>query len=950
MKRFIAIASHLIFWSWNLVFIGLINIWLLPEIGIALLQDARTGLIDPTLTVSLLALLIIPPLCTILGVWKLRSRPTLLMRLFFGVEAPLFTLCLLRLFLIRQLTPATAFTLGLLAFAMFMFTIELLSGYAARNSKLSWFQMIGHGVILLVGAWAGTLLLLYTVPASVSVLSGLGQSISWFFQNATLSGLFDGFIDILSHPAQSLMGLMMAFLVFSSIAIFLSMPYAFVHCYLQAWKRIRRAFGQQHGHNTSWITTGLTVAISCALFIGLQAKQPQVKAFSLLETTPSTEVSSGPLSSETIELRQQQLQNIDAIRDGLVNAYLHRYRYLSPWRSSNRLSEMYRLLGLREGGRDFLQTVHNGLLSPFLYQGKDNDVQKAEQLYEQFFDAPIQQLERVDIREALQATSNRDETQAGLLDLDQKVVYLASQEVSVQSKNDWGTITIHEHYENTTPDDQEIFYAFSLPESAAITGLWLSTAENPLLFPHVVSPRGAAQQVYNGEVERAQFQQAVDPALLEQVGPQQYRLRVFPIPGSTAIPDNRNVREPGTLDLTLTYQEMEQADVGWALPQLSEKRNIYWTEDTVRARGNRFAQVDEEDWMERAIAPRTGKSVTPKEHTVTFPEGYQVTATPLSAAQQQLPTDRRIAVVIDSSYSMGEHAKELQQAARQLKEAAQQNLIDFYTAVDGQGAATFNENASIEESIDVSDHQFYGSLQPADMLNQFAQAKSDTNYEAVLLLTDKGSYELNTDDAEYPALDASLWIVHLDEQMPTAYADNLLQLLESSQGGVDTTVLPVLQKIALPEAEGTILDGYKWKVTSVSPEASTTDVDGEDDAFTPIAARQLIRQQGRVLDTSQVSALDAVHAIAKRTSIVTPYSSMLVLVDERQRQLLAEAEASEDRFDREVEDGKNDLTDPGSPLTTASVPEPSQLLGVFIAAIALITLKRKSVRTQPPQI
>ena len=836
---------------------------------------------------------------------------------------------------------------------MFMFTIELLSGYAARNSKLSWFQMVGHSIILLVGAWAGTLLLLYTVPASVSVLSELGQSISWFFQNVTLSGLFDGLIDIFSYPAQSLMGLMMVFLVFSSIAIFLSMPYAFVHCYLQAWKRIRRAFGQQHGNNNSWITTGITVAVSCALFVGLQTGQPQAKAFSLLETTSPVEVASGPLSPDTIDLRQQQLQNTDVIRDGLVNAYLHRYRYLSPWRSSNRLSEMYKSLGLREGGRDFLQTVHNGLLSPFLYRGRDNDVQKAEQLYEQFFDAPIQQIERTDIREALQATSNRDETKAGLLDLDQQVVYLASQEVSLQTTDDWGTVTIHEHYENTTPDDQEIFYAFSLPESAAITGLWLGTAENPLLFPHVVSPRGAAQQVYNGEVERAQFQQAVDPALLEQVGPQQYRLRVFPIPGSTAIPDNRNKREPGTLDLTLTYQEMEQPDTGWALPQLSEKRNIYWTEDTVRARGKRFAQVGEEDWMESAIAPQSNKSVTPQAHTVTFPEGYQVSATPLNATQQQLPADKRIAVVVDSSYSMGEHTSELQQAVSQLKEAAQQNLIDFYTAVDGQGPATFNENASIETSVVVSGLQFYGSLQPADMLNQFAQAKSDTNYEAVLLLTDKGSYEMTTDDAEYPAIDASLWMVHLDEQMPTAYADNLLQLLESSKGGVDTAVLPVLQKIALPEAEGTILDGYKWKVTSLASDASTATGD-DADAFAPLAARQLIRQQGRDIkntpDTSQVDALDAVHAIAKRTSIVTPYSSMLVLVDERQRQLLAEAEAGEDRFDREVEDGQNDLTDPGSPLTTAAVPEPSQLLGVFVAAIALITLKRKSVRTQPPQI
>ena len=53
------------------------------------------------------------------------------------------------------------------------------------------------------------------------------------------------------------------------------------------------------------------------------------------------------------------------------------------------------------------------------------------------------------------------------------------QEATVTENGDWGTIKIHERYENATPEDQEIFYSFSLPESAAITGLWLGTAENP---------------------------------------------------------------------------------------------------------------------------------------------------------------------------------------------------------------------------------------------------------------------------------------------------------------------------------------------------------------------------------------------------------------------------------------------------------------------------------------
>ena len=938
MKKTIAVLSHLVFWTWNLVFIGIVDIWLLPQFGIDLLLDTRNGLVEPTFTVSFLILLIVPVLCTILGFWRLRSRPTLLLRLFYGVEAPLFTLCLLRMFIIRELTPASAFALGLVIFSIFMFAIELLAGYAAHNEQLSWVQMVGHSLILLVGGYVGSLLLLYTIPALfwavVGFFSGLWSYVSHIIVRDVLEGLW----DIITNPGISILGGLFLFLFGSSFLVFLSMPYAFVHFYIRAWERIHKAFGRQYGSQNSWAITGITVAISCLLFVGLQLQQPQVKAFELLAPASETSDIEFPLSTFGAQAREHQLQESETIRVGLTNAYLHRYRYLSPWNRSNGLQKLYSP-ALPNGAQAFLQNIHNGLLSPFLYRGKDDDVQRAEKLYEQFFDEPIQKAERASIRAALQATANRDETKAGLLDLDQKVVRLAMQEATVTENGDWGTIKIHERYENATPEDQEIFYSFSLPESAAITGLWLGTAENPKLFPHVVSPRGAAQQVYNDEVERAKFQRATDPALLEQVGPRQYRLRVFPIPASTAT-NNRARRDPGELDLTLTYDVMAQPGVGWPLPQLSEKRNIFWTKKTEHKRGSQTVRLGEDEWFELALASK--RSSKPTSHEVEFAEGFRVTAAPLTNQEKQIPSGERIAVVVDSSYSMGDRTTELKQATDTLKEAAKKNTLDFYIAIAGQ------PTASKQATFNVDSMPFYGTLQPADMLTQFAEANQTDEYDAVLLLTDEGTYELAKDKAELPALDAPLWIVHLGGDVPSAYEDNLLQAIEASRGGVDTQVLPVLQKIATAEGKATLLDGYSWRVESISEDEREGTVD-EEANFAALAARQLIRQQGRVLDTTQVAALDKVHAIAKQTSIVTPYSSMLVLVDERQREALRKAEAGEDRFEREVEDGQNDLTQPGNVLA-ASVPEPGQVIGVFLMAIALITLKRKSVRTTPPQI
>jgi putative PEP-CTERM system integral membrane protein len=90
--------------------------------------------------------------------------------------------------------------------------------------------------------------------------------------------------------------------------------------------------------------------------------------------------------------------------------------------------------------------------------------------------------------------------------------------------------------------------------------------------------------------------------------------------------------------------------------------------------------------------------------------------------------------------------------------------------------------------------------------------------------------------------------------------------------------------------------------------------------------------------------LDAIHAIAKSYDIVTPYSSMIVLVNEQQKQALKEAEAKSDRFEREVESGKEQLSKPSNPLTVSGVPEPEEWMLLGISAIALILIGRRQRR------
>ena len=901
MKTALHWLSHSIFWVWNIAFIGVVYLWMLPTAGLPILEAALGGEIPPAFVVSILGMLVVPLLCTVVGGKWLRKHPILLMRLFYGVEAPLFGLCLLRLFLIRETTPASAHILITILAAIAIFAIETLAGYAAYRPRLAWVQMIGHSLVLVTGLYAGSLLLLYTVPALcvmvygaitglVGIITGLA-SVDWLLLLRDLGWL-------IIRPWYLLLGLGFAILWGLSGAIFASLPYVLVNFYVRSWHRIRTAFAKQHGH--SWATTGTVIGLSCVLFGLLQLQQPQAQAFSLLE---------GP-SPQTSAERSALVKQSETIRKGLVHGYLSRYRYLGTVEESNQLREMYQaVFDMPKANAQVFQNFHNGLLSPFLYQGGRDDADKAEALYASFFDATIQKSERNAIRSALQATANRDETQAGVLNLDQKVIRLAEQTVSVKENGDWADVEIYEQYENKTIDDQEIFYSFSLPESATITGLWLAEAQDASRFPFVVSPRGAAQQVYKGEIERAQTRRAEDPALLEQVGPRQYRLRVFPIPFAPSL------QEPGELHLWMTYQVLQQ-DGAWPLPQLTEKRNIFWTDKTVHQRRGKTVKVSEDQWFEPSIKAK--KRVKATAHQTQLAEGYQVTATPI--AKTTVPDSKRIAAILDSSYSMGDGG--YSEALGQLKQVSKQNNIDVYlTTATGEPQAP--NNSSFEHVVP------YGSLQPADMLQQFAQQRSDIAYDAVVLLTDAGSYELTKEATELPNLSEPLWLVHMGNRLPAAYDDALLETIQASGGGVATDMTAVLQRL-----DKNVIDGYEWSVTA-------SDGTGQTDEFAPLAARQLILQQSRTVDMTQLENLDGVHAVAKRTQIVTPYSSMLVLVNDRQRELLRQAEAAADRFDREVEDGQDALTDPANPLNSVSVPEPGSMVGMGVMAIGLMLLKRK---------
>ena len=932
MKPMFSVIFHAIFWIWNLTFLLVVYVGILPLIGGVLIRATLAGEIPSEFLVTFVALIAVPTICTLVGWMRFEKQPVQLMRLFYGVEAPLFLLCLIRLFLLRELTPASNQIITTIVVCIAAFAIELLYGYIGeqvnlaptRGRPLVWLQMVCHSLMLLVGLYVGVLLLFYALPTAW-VLLGEFLKFEWV-------GVFVQLLTVDIFAWIWWLPIFFALFCFTC-SLFVVMPVALAALYVRSGGQILRAFASQYGRTRTIAGSVAMVVAWVTLFISLQ-QQPQIQAFSLLSKPASTDSS-----------RQALLAKSDVIRSGLLNAYLSSYRYLSSWGENDHIRVMYgSVFGLSESASQVIQDIYNQLMSPFLYNGSRSDGKKAEKLYAEFFDKPIQRAEQEAIQHALQSTANREEAKAGLLNINQRKVWLRSQQITVKPQGDWADVELHEVYENQTPQQQEVFYSFSLPESAVITGLWLGDTDNrEKRFPFTVSPRGAAQQVYNEQVTERQ-----DPALIEQVGPRHYRLRAFPIPPKLPPLSNNSLQErPTEMHLWLTYKVMRQ-DVGWALPQLGEKRNIYWNHFTKRIQnGQAVKRLD--DWLPSFIS--ADGQAQPTSHQVNLPGGYRISVKPLADKDYVFPQGKRFAVVVDSSYSMASHAKELTQTFDWLKEKGftdndfTNNDADLYVS-----ASPGAEPKRIDDlrRFDAAKMTFYGTLQLKEILQQFTQLRGDTPYDAILLVTDEGSYELSDDKTAVPEMPAPLWMVHIGRKLSPAYDDATLKAIQDSSGGVSTQVQEVIERLATQAALGqsvlSVVDGYAWSMEK--PQGASLQEATVKKDFEPVAARQLVLGLGKEKVKEQLVQLDTIHGVAKSFDIVTPYSSMIVLVNDQQREALKRAEQQSDRFDREVETGKEQLTQPSNPLNVSGVPEPEEWMLLGLVAIALLFISRRQLKPE----
>lgn len=867
------------FWAFNAMLLLIVYVGVLPFLGISLVTDAIAGLVPFNFMVTFVGLVTVPTTCSILGTKAKKWQRITLFQLFYGIEAPLLIVCIARFFWLRDLTVASTLLLITVVFGTIA-TAHWLISRRDNPMAVNLWHLAGQTFMLAIAVYLTALAAFYVLP-SLTIM---------------------GVLIVMLYSV-----ILMPVTIFA-LGLF-TLPFGMVAMYLRSWRETFKQLGTRYGEWRVSLFSAVILAGWLITFALLQ-EQPQVKAFRLLNNPPQTD-----------RERQELLQKSDTIRSGLLNAYLSSYRY--PFIENRQIKDIYRsVLNFSEPAAQRVQNWYNFLTIPFTYQGTRADTDKAAKLYAEFFDAPILRKENVAIQKALGSTFDRSGAKAGLDNINQKRVFLEEQKISVTPQGNWADVEIYEVYQNRTTLPEEILYYFSLPESAAITGVWLSDdAKIPKKYPFTISPRGAAQQVYNNQVVRN-----VDPALLEQVGPQQYRLRAFPVPpmGQTWRGDGTITNQPAKMYLWLRYKVLKQ-DSGWQLPELREQRNIFWNQATKRTiNGKRVSASDR--WLPATLP---ADNTPPTAQQMTLPWGASILATPFGKNDYQLPQGKRFAIILDSSRSMEVHRQEVAESWRWLKEnILKQNTADLYVMQTGANQLQRVDIAS----FDPTKVAFYGMVQPKDMLAQFERSRTKTDYDAILAITDAGSYELNDDRKLTVSMPAPVWFVHLGG-LAFAYDDTTLKAIQDSDGGVATNVQTAMQRIGTQPSRGmgtsflNLVDGYAWYLTKDAENGKAA-----NEGFGALAARQWTTHLSRYLQPNEMKELDAIHAAAKRYGIVTPYSSMIVLVNDQQRQELKQAEQQSDRFKREVEDQQ--LPQP-TDTTISAVPEPAEWLLLIFAAVAL---------------
>lgn len=877
-SKFIQAIAQFLFWVYNSFYIVLILILIFNLITqetyrvdfFETIQEwGNFRLAIYSLTAS------IPILSVASAVWQQKTKKQKFnaAKMLFLFEIPSIVLGLILASIFANPSPAISFFIIVLLSIIPIIYLNLTNQKPKEKTSvgiLFFFQQTFMTTLIYI-----SLLYSFILPPLITALMGPGLRLDFF------------------DPVKILFTVLIGGIYLLIVVFLLLLPFIAAFLAYKSYLKLRTYVTQHWNYN---FTSGLTFAsltIFALIFIGV-SYQPNYDYY-IDKLVQISEVNS---FEQRQEIAQEMLAEEGKVRRILDDAQNIQQRYLFAKDDDFLKRDYERELGLDPGLAELIQETFEVLAYPFVYQGSRSKTHQARTNFKYLFGEDRDQY--------------KPPTRTNRVTVDSRKV-----EVVTDYEKMLATISIDETYSNSSFREEEVIYEFFIDGTTVMHDLKLGP---DLEFEGIVAPSGAARRLYDQEVRRTK-----DPALLEQLGPKQYRLSVFPVPGKNDMTtlDGKSQRVKFSYTVALTPE-------GYPLPQYSKEDNVKSVEnfslvvDGEQISTNKNEKVAVNDEIEAAAVKLCQADTQIQTRTnLGIGTGYLTTAANCDKPEEQNLfsgiNGKKIAILQDVSYQNRNNRqdKQLLDYFKQNEALLANNQFDLYQYNDLLSGSKTLLSGNYQELFDAV---YFGSSNLNSILEELK-----LDYDLIFLLSGAENYQITISEHQ---LLSPVYIVHTQEVLP--YNSSLAAALWHVGGNVFSSWTAAKQQAGIKLAAET-LDGnrqllkndrfFKFELDQSTAQFSNElqaimaqDADPADevilrldielitnpaDPLSYLIAQGYIEQQYQKLGSSipELADLDILQELSKQAGIVSPYSSYIALVNQRQLDDLERFSDDDRRFE-----------------------------------------------------
>jgi hypothetical protein len=968
MKKILKITGYIVFWVPHIIW----GIFALIA-AVTFLAFIVAGPENLTLGVlaTYLGALLLPTVGIVVGVLLTIKKKLKAMYLFLlGIEIPLFLLSIFRIAALRIISPALSFLYILILLSCLVLLLDIF-GFKKKNwlsKAFEYDKIIGYSAGTLVSGYILTIWSFF-FPIMLNVLyTAIHNFVQEFTQFQTSFNPYrDGFFFMQVWQVPLLLSGFLIFLLF-----YLSPVYAFVIYFSRLIKQLKVVFSSLRKSNSANVIKfekqGMTfanisklavcaftfVAIPTVLFI--LSFQPSYRLQGDIENTTTQEEGFEKLKGSYLELYQNEALAKRILR----NKLLSKYRFLVDEDKEGMFDDLYCNKPSRNSYRNYrdpgftfdqsfcdsFEKVFSTVIFPVIYQGDMNsDFKNAQIEYKKIFDDSIQRGEKKTIKKYTANTLGesvftfRGDDEIGLLDEDEKRVDLRRVDVETEINVDLNmhktTYTLT--FNNKEVTNQEVYLEFSLPEYSVMSDLKLGpNLENQ----GVVAPKAAAHLVYEQSLRRS-----IDPALLELISPNTYRLRVYPIPprDGDEIQNWNSRTDESEITIIPNYQRVQFTYTGlivdeYELLTFDYTRNIDISRNVLdfkltnieganpskietilnSAKGSAAKYLKESKYLSD-IKYKDDKSFA-KESILSY-SGFGNQCT-----QEELSNEAILYFDVSRSANRKDQKEIYKEIIREF--AKEYDVRTFQFREFNFDVNKVNGQMSLEQvGVWIDKLEFWGYSDKSEIIKSILADARENQDANILILSDDSDFEFTEKsnyDISYKDLqDQRIFLLQIGERQ-TAQKEEINNLVWAS-GGDSFLVKPDLSNLesqiskigleCLDVYENAGFDNIRWS-----------------DVYSKLATFE--ENKGNL---KNISSADSRIRIAtenfvrsKKASIMDPFTSMIALETSWQKQQLERESSGKDAFDLEHDIGEKGLIVPSASMFGSSMPELDQTTTIII--------------------